>query len=710
MMLFLTRWFRGSVRTPKAGRPARRSISRSWPTVEVLEDRRLLATFVVTNLLDAGPGSLRQALLNANSTPGPDRIDFAVAGTIQLTSGPLPAITDPVNLNGPTGIAGTPVVEIDYNGFGGLQFNAGSGSTTPQMSSTLRSLGHVNAAGAGVTLNAPGILVVGNCIGLRLDGTTPAGNGGNGLEIHSFFNSIGGVAALDRNVISGNAGNGIAILAALSNQVRGNFVGTDVTGTLVRGNGGNGILLATGATANIIGGAAPAVPYSGAVPPAPGTKPPEGNLISGNGGNGVLLTDGASSNVLAGNFIGTNFTGLFSLGKALDGVAILNGSNNNSVLGTYVTLNPFIFYNVISGNEGNGLRVRDSNNTVIQANFFGLGSDNNTPVGNALDGVLIEGTSVNTLFGGIIPLGNVTSGNGQNGVEIRDTAQLTVVFNAFAGVAAFNDAAVVGNGLDGVLITSTGAGTVLRTSQISGNAHDGVEISGDASGVTVTNSVIGLNIAGNPQPNGANGIEIGGNASGNLIGGFEVSIAPRNVISANVGHGVTIVGNAHGNHVFNSFLGTDISGTAITATVGGITVPVGNGGAGIFLGGASHDNTIGGIDPAFRNLISGNLGDGIELSGATTGNQVIGNLIGTDRDGLVPLGNLGSGVAIEGSSGNFIGGTVGGAGNTIAFNGQDGVVVDQGVGNAILGNAIFQNAGLGIRLVNGGNHDQPPPC
>ncbi len=72
-----------------------------------------------------------------------------------------------------------------------------------------------------------------------------------------------------------------------------------------------------------------------------------------------------------------------------------------------------MFYNVISGNGGNGLQVTNSNDTTIQANFFGMGADNTTPVGNALNGVLIEGSSADTPMGGPIPLGNVDAANGR---------------------------------------------------------------------------------------------------------------------------------------------------------------------------------------------------------------------------------------------------------------------------------------------------------
>ena len=82
-------------------RPATRSDRyRFAPRLEALDSREVPTTFQVTNLADAGMGSLRQAVLNANANPGADVIDFAATGTIALTSGQL-AINDGVAINGP---------------------------------------------------------------------------------------------------------------------------------------------------------------------------------------------------------------------------------------------------------------------------------------------------------------------------------------------------------------------------------------------------------------------------------------------------------------------------------------------------------------------------------------------------------------------------------------------------------------------------------
>src|SRR5437879_3578388 len=73
--------------------------------IERCEDRFLLAAFTVTNNTDGGPGSLRQAILDANTAPGADQIAFAIPGPGPHTISPLselPTITDPVDINGYT--------------------------------------------------------------------------------------------------------------------------------------------------------------------------------------------------------------------------------------------------------------------------------------------------------------------------------------------------------------------------------------------------------------------------------------------------------------------------------------------------------------------------------------------------------------------------------------------------------------------------------
>ena len=447
---------------------------------------------------------MRAAITAANADTGPSVINFTVNGTITLNSG-LPAITNSVTIDATSApthtVGGAPVVEVDCNGQSGLTFAAGS------IGSQLLGLAIGDASGNGVTLNAGNITLNNNYIGLSLAGTA-LGNTGDGLFVGptSSNNLIGLNPALAvgvvGNVISGNGGNGITLDGSSGNTLVCNRIGTDPTGATAIANGGNGLLLTAGASGNQIGGIAYTDPSTGAVNDPTGNKgtttpvfvvPPEGNLISGNNANGVLIDTGSQNNMLNGNFVGTSANGDAAIGNALDGVAIVN-SDNNSLIGCQSFNNPFVYYNVLSGNGGNGLSVTDSNNTVIQANFLGVGANNATVLANQLDGILVRGSSANTTIGGVIPLGNVSAGNGKNGIEVTDTASNLISFNTFGGLFAFQGAAPNGN--DGMLITSTGAGIDVQTNVFSGNANNGIEIGGNASGVIVTPNIAGLNTTG----------------------------------------------------------------------------------------------------------------------------------------------------------------------------------------------------------------------
>ena len=501
------------------------------------------------------------------------------------------------------------------------------------------------------------------------------------------------------NVISANGGNGISLLGADNNQIAMNYIGTDTTGTRALGNAGNGILATAGSMGNLIGGSA-----TGGNDPtnAVFVRPPQGNLISGNNADGVLVTGAATLNTLSGNFIGTAASGISALGNTLDGVAI-DGADNNALIGCTFQTSPFVYYNVIGGNGGNGLRVTNSNSTTIQANFFGVGADNNTPVGNGLNGVLVGGTSAGTLMGGPIPLGNVDAANGLNGILVQDSASGFTSYNTFCGLAAFTNNASLGNGGDGMLITSSGANILIRTNIVTRNGNDGIEIGGAANGVRVVGNIIGLNASGVPMGNLHNGVEVDGNASNITIGGPQptFNIIPVNIISANGGDGVAINGNAANIQVNSSYIGTNFLGTAA----------IGNANAGIFLGAGTSATAIGSLDPTLPTVISGNLGNGIEMRG-THGNTVVGCLIGTDVSGVLPLPNAGNGVYLGNSSNNTIGraaaGIVGPV-NTIAFNGANGVLVNSGNDNGILDNSIYGNILLGIDLGPSANMNQTSP-
>src|SRR5262249_35472588 len=125
---------------------------------------------------------------------------------------------------------------------------------------------------------------------------------------------------------------------------------------------------------------------------------------------------------------------------------------------------------------------------------------------------------------------------------------------------------------------------------------------------------------------------------------------------------------------------------------------------GVVLNGA--DNVIGGTKGTAGNVIAGNRMDGVVVDGDN--GVVPGNWIGTGRTGTQDLGNGEDGVLVGSLVGatSVIGGTELGSANVIAFNGRDGVRISGSTGIAVLGNSIVGNAELGIALINGGNNDQ----
>ncbi|MDR3633174.1 MAG: right-handed parallel beta-helix repeat-containing protein [Isosphaeraceae bacterium] len=475
------------------------------------------------------------------------------------------------------------------------------------------------------------------------------------------------------NVISGNGGNGIGIYGADDNQIAMNNIGTNAAGTLKLGNRQNGILVTNGAARNVIGGQA-----SGGNNPTAGVfvRPPQGNLISGNGANGVLITGGATQNVLSGNFVGTDASGNSALGNRQDGVAIQN-ADNNALIGCTVQEDPFVFYNVLSGNGGNGLRITNSNNTTVHANFMGAGADNATIVANGGDGLLVSGSSKNTQVGGVIPLGNVISGNDRNGIEVKNTASGFVSFNTFAGIFAF--AGPAPNKGDGILVTSSGGNNLIRTCIVSGNLGNGIEIGGNATGVQVTETAVGTNSKiQSAIPNGGDGILISGHAHNNAIGGFQPSLEPQVTVSSNDQYGIAIVGSAHDNDVFHTYVGTSALGVQ----------NLGNTLGGIYLGAGTSSNTIGGaFDPLQNKILNSTDGPGV-LMQSSSNNVLLQNQIQNNAKG---------GIVVLGGRKNQIGSAE--APNIIDKNGQDGLYVSGVVtGTQVLGNTISGSTGNGVTL------------
>ena len=167
------------------------------------------------------------------------------------------------------------------------------------------------------------MLIVGNFMGTNASGTVSLGNGGNGIIIASgsSSNTIGGTTVAARNIISGNKASGLEITdsGTTQNLMEGNYIGTDASGTGAAGQRGKRSQRLFRASGNIIGG----------------TTAAARNIISGNLAQGVAISGtGAAQNVVEGNSIGTDASGSASLGNEGSGVFIGYGASGNTIGGT----------------------------------------------------------------------------------------------------------------------------------------------------------------------------------------------------------------------------------------------------------------------------------------------------------------------------------------------------------------------------------------
>jgi len=202
-------------------------------------------------------------------------------------------------------------------------------------------------------------------------------------------------------------------------------------------------------------------------------------------------------------------------------------------------------------------------------------------------------------------------------------------------------------------------------------------------GNTVAGNFVGTNVAGTGADGNFNGILIS-ESTNNTIGG--TTPADRNILSGNSSAGVYVAG-ADGNTIMGNYVGTDYTGL----------VAIANDGGGVGVNNLGSGNLIGGVTQGAGNLISGNGNGGMFLGLVAENNVVQGNLIGTDATGSTPLPNNGPGVAISSEGNNTVGGIVPGARNIISGNAGVGIWAAGGPdGDTLRGNSVHSNGGKGI--------------
>ena len=331
---------------------------------------------------------------------------------------------------------------------------------------------------------------------------------------------------------------------------------------------------------------------------------------------------------------------------------------------------------------GTAIRILNSSNNFITGNFLGTDAAGTAASPNRV-GIFIQGTlatpASGNQIGGTAPGdGNVVSGNTVDGIQVNGTGANGNSFQGnHIGVDYINGTVDLGNASQGILINggadnnTVGGLVAAARNVISGNGNDGVVIAdAGTTGNLVQGNRIGTNAAGTAAIPNLRGVELS-NCSGNTVGGAAGS---QNLISGNGGPGIFIT-NCDNNTVSRNVIGLDVTG--------GAKIP--NGGDGVLLANAASGNTIGGTGAGEGNVISGNAFNGVVMVGVgTSGNSILGNVIGLDPAGSAILGNSTFGVAIaQGASGNFIGNASGR--NVISGNTLAGVrIVDDGTSNNLV--------------------------
>jgi hypothetical protein len=718
----------------------RKATRRSRPLIELMEGRQLLSTFTVSNTNDSGPGSLRQAILQLdsdNNTTTPDTISFQLSGNslaqyrIALNT-PLPPVFRPVVLDARSleanvpGAVG-PVLEIDGN-------SAGSNAVGLQVymtNSTIAGLAIGGFAGGGIQVDGSVTNGVGggfndnlisDSVGVTNADTVNA-NGNFGIELTNGAHSD----TLQSDVVAGNQGTGVLITnGAYSNSLYSDLVGNDTAGHWFRNSGYGiqitggasnnsvyysysvdsgkaGVYIGPGSSGNVVGytdlqnNGANGLEIDGAsgntvvgdtlaysantgvwIHSEPGYNAANNviggayaggsNVISGNGNWGVYISDpGSTGNVVQNDFIGTDGTGEYAMPNAFNGVDIVNGASYNTIGGTAAYTR-----DVISGNSYEGVLIFGSHNTV-EGDYIGVDAAGKSALGNGDNGVYLgSGATYNTIGGTTSAAGNVISGNAGHGVYVTDGGTDSNTIQAdYIGTNAAGTAAVPNH--DGVVIVNGATHTGVVGDVISGNTSDGVYISGSGTSFNhVWDDFIGTDATGEQAlGNGIYGVAITLGATWDYVGQDFSMAAGGNVISANGSDGVYLASaGSNADFIEYNLIGVDhYSYKGLGNHGNGVTVDAG----------AAWDYVN-------YNTISANQSYGLEIANGSNNIQAESNVIGTVQGGYVQLGNGASGIALVGTSGDFI------AGNYLWSNSGWGIVCYAGSGAA------------GVNMITGNNY------
>ena len=417
-------------------------------------------------------------------------------------------------------------------------------------------------------------------------------------------------------------------------------------------------------------------------------------------GDGVTLD--AGSVTLDSNYVGLALDGSPS-GNHGDGVHI-GPTSSGDVIGANPSGDSGVVANVISGNGGNGVSLTGSSGDTIVANRIGTNPSGTAAVANGGDGIALSAGSTGNEIGGtdftdastgqvnnptgskgqvppvfvVPPLGNLISGNNGNGVSITGHSQSNVLNGNFVGTTASGNGAL-GNGGDGVVIDGSDGNSLIGCQAsnepfvyynvIDANGENGLAVI-DSNDVTIHANFFGAGADNTTLlGNRLDGVVVSGSSGNTQLGGV---IPLGNVEAGNGTNGIEVTGAVNGFTTFNSFAG-------LLAFKGAAP----NGNDGLLITATGGNNLV------RTNVLSGNVGNGIEIGGDASGVTVDPNIVGMTTNGMLPLPNGGDGLLIDGTAhGNVIGGTLVSIIPENNFSGNDGygvAFVGGSYGNRLFG-------------------------
>ena len=659
---------------------------------------------------DTGDGqcTLRAAIQVANTKPGPDTIAFNLPMSRRITpETALPAITQPVTIDGFTQAGMTqatgPMIELD-------------GSKVPLGNPGPAAKGEAVAPSESPKARSTRAVATDPVRFLRpwgLDLRDADGSVIRGLIIHDFPYLQIGMDGTDQATIKGNW---LGLDAAGNAQTRASVTDQRV-----------GLAMINSAQATVGG---------------PGR---DKNVVSGNDHGIVAMDAGSRNSVLLGNYIGTTTDGLGRRPNIREGI-LLTAPIGTEGRGTRAFV---IAANVVLGDGENGLGINllFANETTVIGNFVGLNAAGlaQSPTGEPLGhdtGIYVHDSPDTEIGGTGTAEFNLVAGN-LLGIEVNGASHRSQVLGNRVGTDYDGAALVPGSGnRNGIALVADFESEAPRDvkvaeNTVAGSSSLGMYISGGVQSATVTANRFGTDIDGKKALANQVGFGAGFAANGTGAPGG-LTFGPGNVVAGNRTDGVqmfggkdavvrgnrigvsadskplgngsaginvggddvsvtanTISANAQGVAIGDTADKTSVTGNLIGTAPTGETSPLdfGNLGSGVLVAGTN--SRVGGSERNAGNVISGNA-RGVQVHGDAEGTTIRQNHIGVDTTGTKPIAN-GVGITLQGGTGTVVGGALGiDSRNLIASNETAGLRLNGAEQTTVIGNYITGNDGPGV--------------